>query len=392
MFRMGLIEFLIEYKLVVLFYLLIIAIVIFYKKKFEFQAKFIALYRTQVGIKLMHKFADWFGPFIRGFGYVGIFIGYAGMALIIFFLFSGFYNLLFVPEAPATLAPVIPGVPIPGSPIFVPFWYGIISLFVVVAIHEFSHGVVSAAHNIKVKNSGIVFFGPLIGAFVEPDEEQLKKKNWWVQQSLFAAGPVSNGLLSAFIMLLLLFVLFPAVDGFVKPTGFYFVEISEGLPAMEAGVLPVVTYTMVNGVLVNNQTYLDELLNEIEPGDTVTIGNENITNTIITTEHPDTPGKAFLGILGLQTRFVVKDPSKQFLFEVFTVILKFLQWVFILSLGIGLANLLPLGPIDGGRMLHLSLNKWLGEKKSLMIFSKITVFMLVLIIMLVFVPIFRAVI
>ena len=200
---MSFLSVIINYKFVILFYVIIVAIVFFYKKKFFFQAKFIALYRTKIGIKLMHKVAKWFGPFIRGFGYVFIFIGYAGMLLIVYFLFDGFYKLLFVPGAPAVLSPVIPGVPIPGSPIFVPFWYGITALFTVVLVHEFFHGVVCAAHNIKVKNSGIVFFGPLIGAFVEPDEKQLKKKSWWVQESMFAAGPVSNGFLSLFVMILL---------------------------------------------------------------------------------------------------------------------------------------------------------------------------------------------
>ncbi|MFC2135815.1 site-2 protease family protein [Bacteroidota bacterium] len=380
-----------DYKLVIIFYLIIIAIVVINRKKFQFQAKFIALYRTKIGINLMHKFADWFGPFIRGFGYAGIFIGFAGMLLIVYFLFEGFYNLLYVPSAPATLAPVIPGVPIPGSPIFVPFWYGITALFVVVAVHEFCHGVVSAAHNIKVKNSGIVFFGPLIGAFVEPEEKELKKKSWWVQNSMFAAGPVSNGVLSAIVMVLLIFVLFPLLNGFVNPTGYYFQSVSEGYPALEAGVQPKTVYTMVNNVSVNNATYLDELLSTISPGDTVVIGNENLTHVIVTTEHPEEERKAYIGIIGLQTNFVAKNPDSQWKYELFVVFIKFLQWIFILSLGIGLANLLPLGPVDGGRMLHLTLDKWLGKTKAMIVFSRITIFFLALIIILVFVPIFKAV-
>ncbi|MBC8500662.1 MAG: site-2 protease family protein [Nanoarchaeota archaeon] len=389
---MSFLSFVIEYKFVILFYVLIIAIVVVNKKKFDFQAKFIALYRTQVGIKLMHKFSDWLGGFIRGFGYVGIFIGYAGMVLILYFILEGFYKLIFVPEAPATLAPVIPGVPIPGSPIFVPFWYGITALFVVVAVHEFCHGIVSAAHNIKVKNSGIVFFGPLIGAFVEPDEKELKKKSWWAQESLFAAGPVANGVLSVVVMLLLLFLLFPMMSSFVTPTGFFFEDVTEDYPALAAGVQPKTVYSTINNVPVNNASYLNELLNNIKPGDPVVIGNENLTHTVITTEHPDKPEKAFLGIIGLQSKHALKDSAQQWKFDVLTVISKFLQWVFILSLGIGLANLLPLGPVDGGRMLHLTLKKWFGEKRAMVVFSKITVLLLALIIILVIVPIFKAVI
>jgi membrane-associated protease RseP (regulator of RpoE activity) len=314
------------------------------------------------------------------------------MALIVYFLFEGLYKLIYMPEAPATLAPVIPGVPIPGSPIFVPFWYGITALFVVVAVHEFSHGVVSAAHKIKVKNSGIVFFGPLIGAFVEPDEDQLKKKNWWVQESMFAAGPFSNGLLALLAIIIVIFGLYPILSGMVTPTGFYFEDVSEGFPALAAGVQPNVIYSMVNGVEVNNASYLENLLANMTPGDTFTIGNENLTHTITSVENPDKPGRAFMGILGLQTDYVVKNPASQWKYDFLIVLLKFFQWVFILSIGIGLANLLPLGPVDGGRMLLLSMKAKLGDEKSMKIFSKITAFLILIIIVLLFVPIIKALI
>jgi hypothetical protein len=313
------------------------------------------------------------------------------MILIVYFLFEGFYKLLFIPEAPATLAPVLPGIHIPGSPIFVPFWYGITALFIVVTIHEFSHGIVSAAHKIRVKNSGIVFFGPLIGAFVEPDEKNLKKKNWWVQESIFAAGPVSNALLSLIIAPILIFLLFPTISNMMIPTGFFFEEVSDGFPAMEAGVKSKIIYTAVNGEIVNNASFLDNLLQEVKPGDEISISNENLTHIIHTTTHPENPEKAYLGIVGLQTQSELKNQNNKWFVDLLVIIAKFLQWVFILSIGIGLANLLPLGPVDGGRMLLLSFNKWFGEKRSRVLFSRISIFFLSMIIILVFVPILKAI-
>ncbi len=59
-------------------------------------------------------------------------------------------------------------------------------------VHEFSHGVVARAHDINVKSSGLAFFGPILGAFVEPDDKELKSKPYKSQLSLFAAGPFSN--------------------------------------------------------------------------------------------------------------------------------------------------------------------------------------------------------
>ena len=53
--------------------------------------------------------------------------------------------------------------------------------------HEFGHGVVARAHGLKIQSSGIFLLGPLFGAFVEPNEKQLKKQNDIVQYSIYSA-------------------------------------------------------------------------------------------------------------------------------------------------------------------------------------------------------------
>jgi membrane-associated protease RseP (regulator of RpoE activity) len=57
-----------------------------------------------------------------------------------------------------------------------------------------------------------------------------------------------------------------------------------------------------------------------------------------------------------------------------------------LSLGIGLANLLPLGPVDGGRMLQVSLQKIKGEEKGNKIWHKISIATLMLLAINIFWP------
>ena len=58
---------------------------------------------------------------------------------------------------------------------YVPFFYWIISIFVIAVVHEFSHGLIARANNIKVKSSGFAFLALLVpiipAAFVEPDEK-----------------------------------------------------------------------------------------------------------------------------------------------------------------------------------------------------------------------------
>ena len=55
-------------------------------------------------------------------------------------------------------------------------------------------------------------------------------------------------------------------------------------------------------------------------------------------------------------------------------------WLYAISLGIGLFNLLPLGPLDGGKMFILVINKYIkSEKIGKYIIKTINWFLLILI-------------
>ena len=57
-----------------------------------------------------------------------------------------------------------------------------------------------------------------------------------------------------------------------------------------------------------------------------------------------------------------------------------LNWLYILNLGIGLFNLLPLGPVDGGRMLQTALLRFFSEKRANAIWKNVSIFFLMVII------------
>ena len=68
-------------------------------------------------------------------------------------------------------------------------------------------------------------------------------------------------------------------------------------------------------------------------------------------------------------------------FKVFSWVMDFLFLVALLTLGIGLGNLIPIGPIDGGRMMHLAVSKIAGEKewkKSFLVFVNIGLLFVIL--------------
>ena len=382
---MTFLGFLAQYKWVILFYLIIILFIIIKRKKFQFQAKFIALYRTKVGLRFINRIGTKYKKAIKILGYIGIVVGYLGMLVIIFFIIKGLYDIIFVPEAPPPIAPVLPGIPIPGSPLFVPFWYGIISLFIVVLIHEFSHGIVAKAYDLPIKNTGIVFFGPLIGAFVEPDEKKLKKKKDVAKCSVFAAGPFSNVITAGMVLLIFAFIANPLVDAYIQPAGVEFTELEPGLPAKQAGLETGVIYNRINNESISSIEEFTEVFDRIEVNETIIIGNNEKSYSMVTTSMPDDLEKPRIGV-SLKTRYT--NESKLWA-KIFLWFIGLFNWIFILSIGLGLANLLPLGPVDGGRMIQVGLAKTFGEKKGNKIVGKMSIILLIILLVLLW-PIVKA--
>src|SRR3989344_2716377 len=192
----------------VIFYLLLFLFYLLKKDKFEVKGKILFIYRTKFGIKLMDKIAKKLRFFLTPLSYLSIFVGFAGMAFILFVLLKGTFDLLFIPNTQPALAPVLTGVKVPGLP-SLSFWHWIITIFIVALVHEFSHGVFARLFSLKVQSSGFLFLGPILGAFVEPDEKKLEKSPKRQQLAILSAGPFSNIALAFIILLIINFVSAP---------------------------------------------------------------------------------------------------------------------------------------------------------------------------------------
>lgn len=365
-------EFLFENRFVILFYSIIVLLVYLNRKKFEIQLNIIALYKTKIGLKLMNSVGKKHRELVKIFGLIGIGIGFIVMFYMSYTLVKNLYDLLTIPDAQTAISLVFPGVKIPGSPIFIPLIQGWIVLFLVIAVHEFSHGIVAIAHNIKIKSSGIFFLGPLMGAFVEPDEKQLKKKSDAVKYSVFAAGPLSNIVLALVAVVVLLFVINPIMDNIPEPVGFTIDEVVEGYPAEAAGIKPGIIINKWDGVTIETNKQLVELINELKPSQLIILSTNTQTYSVTTTEHPEEPERGYIGI-----QF---SRSKTLLSSIFMFFREFIGLIVLLSLGIGVANLLPLGIADGGRMLQIALQKTSGIKKGNNIWKNISLLCFILLI------------
>ncbi len=384
-------SFIIKFKYIFIFYLAIILFLIFKRKSLEFQAKIIVLYRTKFGLKFIEKFSTKLREWVILLGYIGIGVGYVGMFFIAYTLIKNLYDLIAVPSAVSGVSLVLPGVNIPGVGIL-PFWHWLIAIFVIALVHEFSHGIVARAHGIPVKNTGIAFFGPIIGAFVEPDEKKMSKKSDIKQYSVLAAGPFSNILL-AFIALALMSLIFvPWQTSMEEPIGFTFGNYYNqnlSYPIAQAGVLPNTIINGVNGNPLTEYQQFNDKLFCMAPGEKIELQTKNGTYDFILAASPDNPEKGFMGINEIKNEFEVKEGYAsgfgKVIHSIVSNIVEFLRWLFLLSLGIGLFNLLPLPIVDGGRMIQVTMHRLKGKEKGEKYYRRIGIFfLLVLLFILVF--------
>ncbi len=235
---------------------------------------YFCMYKTKLGMSLMDSLAKRHKKLLKSLGYVMIPVCFLGMLLMIEELFRGL--VLLIQNANAITVGVV--LPIQAKGVFyVPFFYWITSIVFIMLVHEFSHGIIARAHNVKIKSTGFAFLGAIIpivpGAFVEIDENQLAKKSRFAQLSVFAAGPFAN---------------------------------------------------IVFGLL-------------------------------------------FWGLLALLQG------------SISVWVLKLLFWLFALNLGVGLFNLVPAGPLDGGRMFHTALERFVHHRHAKTTWHVVTFVMLAII-------------
>lgn len=315
------------------------------------------------------------------------------------------FSIDFTPEQKAILPGPEVALVLPGINPILPLeyvWYIIIAMVVGIIAHEFSHGILAMAHDLKVKSLGLLYLIIPIGAFVEPDEEELKETKRIKRMRVFAVGPLSN-LVIAFITLLLFSFVFMSA---VQPVdGVNIVGVIKDTPANEAGLSSGIVITGINNTQINNLSDFSNALDKTHPNQTVNITyyyngktyhtNANLTSIYTYTKNESHRNMSYLGVkLNLYNNYInyLKNPfvnnfPESFLllyalpffvylsnynpiaapftgaFEItgplgalpsglFWGITNLLYWIFWLNLAIGIFNVLPISPLDGGLLFN----------------------------------------
>ncbi|MBI2040615.1 MAG: site-2 protease family protein [DPANN group archaeon] len=341
---------------IVAFYAIIFLYFYIKRKNIVRQMGVIFLYKTQKFTGIMRSVANWNPKFWRWFGYISIPIGFIGMALIFGYLGFALWKILITPATAPALSLVIPGVRIPGA-VYVPFWYGIIALFTVITVHEGAHGIVSEAWKLKLQSAGVGMFAVLPLAFVEPPEDKLAKAKTRTQLGIFSAGVTANIIFALLVIGLTVGIGYaaPAHDG-VLVTG-----STPGLPSDEAGMKAGEVIISANGMPVKTINDFTAVMQKVKVGESIAVKTVANDYSIKTIANQRDKNKAYIGI-----QFRQNVPAWEW------HIINLLYWIFTLNIGIGIINLLPLGPIDGGRMLSAALRKFIDEKRATKIFGAVS--------------------
>ena len=318
------------------------------------------MWKTKRFHNVIEKIANLSPRFWKWFMNVGIIISFIAMFFITYSLIQSLSTLI---EAPA-VSIVLPGVEMPGSTIYVPLGYGLISLATVLIVHEFSHGILSRVEKINIKSVGLLLFTILPGAFVEPDEEELVKSSKLSQLRVYAAGSMANITLAIVALLI-----FSAVGTYGIPNTFdeNGIEIDRVVSDSPAnGVLKegMILESINNHTIKDSDDYMD-VVETFVPGERVSVGTDQGIYNLTLSENPSNSSRGFVGVQ-VANHFEIKesvssvfgDTIPWILFEISTLT----QWIFILNLGVGLFNLLPIKPLDGGRMFEIVLSYKLKEE------------------------------
>lgn len=343
--------------LVIIFYLALYLIFIIYRKKFDVQNKVFILYRTKLGLKLMNHLASKYPKILSLIGSLGVITGFLGMAFIFYILIKGTYSLLFTPAAIPVLSPVLPGIKIAGLPVL-SFWHWIIAILIIAIIHEFCHGIYSRLHGVRILSSGFAFLGPLLAAFVEPDEKKMAKKKPHAQLQILAAGPFSNIVFALIILLLIFFVFTPINNSILEEKGIVIVSIDKTMPINKTMIKEGLAIDSVDGVEIKNRADFIAAINAHAPGEKVFMKSNNTFYEVVLGADLANSTKPKMGVFVSPAEIGLKDDIKERYFNFYPVyawILELMFWLFAISFGVGLFNLLPLGPVDGGRMFYIGM-------------------------------------
>jgi len=335
------------------FYIIVAILIYRYRHKFEIVSKIFIVHKTKKGLNLMKRLAE-YRTFWKIFSTLAIPVVVLGMIIVGQSLLTNLIKI-FQGVGGQGVGLLIPGVKLPGSSFFVPFWPGIIAIAVLAVVHEFSHGIVAAMEGIRLKSTGFGFLTILPLAFVELDEKQMEKKSKLTRLRILSAGPFANIVLWAILSIVILFAFAPVLSNIVVNDGLNITVVEKGMPAELAGIKVGDVVTSLNNHSVKTINDFYASIKDIKPGDNITFTmSDNSSYIVQTTSNPSDSSRPYIGIVLTQVTHISNFAKEKYGIgvDIFMWIFEVVKWVALINLLVGLMNCIPVWAIDGGRVIY----------------------------------------
>lgn len=291
-----------------------------------------------------------------------------GIPVAVFFMIYVLYAIIMASamifQTPQVV-PILPGVDYAGNPFFLPLGYGLIGLITVIVIHEFAHGILARAEGVKIKSIGVLLFTIIPGAFVEPDEEEVKKVSRLSKLRIYAAGSVFNIAFAGITLAIFIALSTFFIPGSFTSDGILVTSVVPGSPS--EGILKegMVIYN-INGQDIKNINDYNAFRNKTKIGDVLNIQTNQGSYQVKLAPNPNNSTMGYAGFRGSNHLVVNKAVSDKYGETVpwfLYYISELMYWVSLLNLAIGTINLLPMKPLDGGLMFEELLGYKLSKEK-----------------------------
>jgi hypothetical protein len=325
------------------FFALVGVLLVLDRKNIEFNYGLI-IRRWKHGQYVMDKWIFSHRRFLEAFGTIGVVVGFAAAA---FGVFSILYATLLGQQSVAPILPTVGEYQYPAGIVGVPFWFWIVSIFVVLSVHEPMHAIFARLAGVPVRSWGIMTFFVLpLGAFVDPDMRKVYKLTLMQKLRIFAGGSFGNFITAAAVLLILVVVSYTMFGQANVPGG----------PADVAGLDGVIKN--VGGVEITHVGNLSAILNETEAGSTVQIVTDRGSYDVVTAANLKTGRGSYIGVtFGLRPEYAAWKDSV-------SVFMQLLRWLLIFNIGIGIFNMIPMKPFDGGHVFEAVFAKILKSDKA----------------------------
>lgn len=340
-----------------------------YLERDKFDREGIAfLRRTQTGIDTIDNIAKRLPRFWKFYAGVGVVTGLTSIVLSLGSIGYSLGQSILTRSVENGPSLVLPG-PVSqnqfqsGVSFIVPE-YWLAGIMVTVIVHELSHAIIARSEGFDIKSIGYGFLAIIPIGFVEPEGDRSLEKgvteagwtggSWKGRVKVLCAGSFANYLTAGLFALLA--VGLAAGVTTTTSTGYVGINVYEnssigyqavqGFPAAEAGLTNGTLYS-INDNQINTLEDLRAVSETINPGDNVTMNTSEGVKTVTADQRNLTRVKE--GFMEYRSGL--------------SWFLNLLYTVAFLNFAIGLFNMLPIIPLDGGLTLQAIIEKYFGEDK-----------------------------